>query len=114
MLSNVTPLLYLALIFKNSLTYGSVESFASGKKLAANAPLIVAGLTPSASRVLASPPTEPASQVNFDTRSNFSAALRIVAVVSVVPKRIKIGLPGTALNLVSAPSANAADNPFCG
>ena len=50
-------------------------------------PSTVVDLTPSASSVLASPPTDPAINVNLVVSANFSAALRIVAVVSVVPNR---------------------------
>ena len=77
-------------------------------------PSTVVDLTPSASNVLASPPTDPAINVNLDVSDNFSAAFKIVAVESVVPNKTRIGFPGTALNLVSAPSANAAVNPPCG
>ena len=113
-LSNETPGLYLALILLNSLTYSSVVSLASGKKLAAIAPSIVAGLTPSARSVLASPPTEPAIQVNLLTRFKDSAALKISAVTSVVPKRITTGLPGIALNPVTSALARASVIELCG
>ena len=68
----------------------------------------MAGLTPSASNVFASAPTDPAYQVNLVVRANFSAALRIVAVTSVVPNRTTTGFPGVAPSAVNAASARAA------
>ena len=114
MLSNETPLLYLVLMVINCFTYSSVASFASGKKLAARIPSIVVDLTPSARSVLESPPTEPHIQVNLEVRDNFSAALRIIAVESVVPNSTITGFPGTALNFVRAPSASAEVKPPAG
>ena len=92
----------------NWLTYSSDVSLASGKKLAAIAPSIVVDLTPSASSVFASPPTDPAIQVNLLTRSSDSAALKISAVTSVVPNRTTTGLPGIALNPVRSALARAS------
>ena len=89
-------------------------SLASGIKLAEITPSIVAGLTPRASNVFASAPTEPAYQVNLVVRANFSAAFRIVAVTSVVPNRTTTGLPGVAPNAVNAASARAAVIEPCG
>ena len=96
------------------MTYSSVVSFASGKKLAAIAPSIVVAFTPSARSVLASPPTEPAIQVNLLTRLRDSAALKISAVTSVVPKRMTTGFPGIALNPVIRAFARASVIELCG
>ena len=65
-------------------------------KLAVNTPSIVSGLTFSASNVLASAPTDPASQVNFLVSDNSSAAFNIATVASPVPNKTTTGLPGTA------------------
>ena len=106
-LSNVTPGLYLALIAVNCATYSSVVSLASGKNDAATNPSIVVGLTPRASNVFASPPTEPAMKVNLPTRFKSSAAFKTVAVTSVVPNKITnlIGVAEIAVKYVFATSA---------